>query len=165
MVVIPAKENCWMSPTHSTYTSLDWQFMYFINQLLLFIEHNGWLTHCGQGCVSEPGDLVTCPLPSYYITQFWFIVHRTSINKIQLNLNPKTHITGDPLHSWAACTQPCNVNTHSRVHCSPGARLCEQWGHGCVNHGARLCASARLCRGRPVTHVLKEIPLTMSSAK
>ena len=58
--------------------------------------------------------------------------------------------TGDPLHSRAACTQPCNVNTHSRAHCSPGARLCEQWGHGCVNNGARLCASARLCRGSPV---------------
>ena len=58
--------------------------------------------------------------------------------------------TGDPLHSQAACTQPCNVNTHSRAHCSPGARLCEQWGHGCVNNGARLCASARLFRGSPV---------------
>ena len=57
---------------------------------------------------------------------------------------------GDPLHSRAACTQPCNVNTHSRAHCSPGARLCEQWGHGCVNNGARLCASAQLCRGSPV---------------
>ena len=61
-----------------------------------------------------------------------------------------TNITGDPLHSRAACTQPCNVNTHSRAHCSPGARLCEQWGHGCVNNRARLCASARLCRGSPV---------------
>ena len=70
---------------------------------------------------------------------------------------------GDPLHSRAPCTQPCNVNTHSRAHCNPGARLCEQWGHGCVNNGARLCASARLCRGSPVfivdspnsfTHVL-----------
>ena len=60
------------------------------------------------------------------------------------------NITGDPLHSRAACTQPCNVNTHSRAHCSPGARLCEQWGHGCVNNGARLCASARLCRRSPV---------------
>ena len=60
-------------------------------------------------------------------------------------------LTGDPLHSRAACTQPCKVNTHSRAHCSPGARLCEQWGHGCVNNGARLCASARLCRGSPVT--------------
>ena len=59
-------------------------------------------------------------------------------------------LTGDPLHSRAACTQPCNINTHSRAHCSPGARLCEQWGHGCVNNGARLCASARLCRGSPV---------------
>ena len=59
--------------------------------------------------------------------------------------------TGDPLHSRAACTQPCNVNTHSRAHCSPRARLCEQWGHGCVNNGARLCAGARLCRGSPVS--------------
>ena len=58
--------------------------------------------------------------------------------------------TGDPLHSRAACTQPCNVNTHRRAHCSPGARLCGQWGHGCVNNGARLCASARLCGGPPV---------------
>ena len=62
-----------------------------------------------------------------------------------------SEFTGDPLHSRAACTQPCNVNTHSRAHCSPGARLCEQWGHGCVNNGARLCASARLCRGSPVS--------------
>ena len=59
--------------------------------------------------------------------------------------------TGDPLHSRAACTQPCNVNTHSRAHCSRGTRLCEQWVHGCVNNGARLCASARLCRGSPVS--------------
>ena len=58
--------------------------------------------------------------------------------------------TGDPLHSRAACTQPCNVNTHSRAHCSRGARLCVQWGHGCVKNGARLCASARLRRGSPV---------------
>ena len=65
-------------------------------------------------------------------------------------LSIKDYFTGDPLHSRAACTQPCNVNTHSRAHCSPGARLCEQWGHGCVNNGARLCASARLCRGSPV---------------
>ena len=65
--------------------------------------------------------------------------------------------TGDPLHSRAACTQPCNVNTHSRAHCSAGARLCEQWGHGCVNNGARLCASARLCRGSPVIYQLRGI--------
>ena len=58
--------------------------------------------------------------------------------------------TDDPLQSRTACTQPYNVNTHSRAHCSPGARLCEQWGHGWVNNGARLCASARLCRGSPV---------------
>ena len=59
-------------------------------------------------------------------------------------------ITGDALHSRAACTQPCIVNTHSRAHCSRRARLCEQWVHGCVNNRARLCASARLCRGSPV---------------
>ena len=59
-------------------------------------------------------------------------------------------VTGDPLHSRAACTQLCNLNTHSRAYCSPGARLCEQWGHGCVNNEARLCARARLCRGSPV---------------
>ena len=70
----------------------------------------------------------------------------------------QTGHTGDPLHSRAACTQPCNVNTHSRAHCSPGARLCEQWGHGCVNNGARLCASARLCRGSPVGHYPLIIP-------
>ena len=64
-------------------------------------------------------------------------------------------LTGDPLHSRAACTQPCNVYTQSRAHCSPGARLCEQWGHGCVNNGARLCASARLCRGSPVSLLMK----------
>ena len=46
------------------------------------------------------------------------------------------------------------MNTHSRAHCSPGARLCEQWGHGCVNNGARLCASARLCKGLPVIIIL-----------
>ena len=67
-------------------------------------------------------------------------------------------ITGDPLHSRAACTQPCNVNTHSRAHyCSPGAWLCEQWGHGCVNNGARLCASARLCRGSPVDILVRNL--------
>ena len=49
--------------------------------------------------------------------------------------SPQQILTGDPLHSRAACTQPCNVNTHSRAHCSRGARLCEQWVHGCVNNG------------------------------
>ena len=71
-------------------------------------------------------------------------------------------LTGDPLHSRAACTQPCNVNTHSRAYCSPGARLCEQWGHGCVNNGARLCASARLCRGSPVVLLLNHVITTIS---
>ena len=68
-----------------------------------------------------------------------------------MSFYPSPVITGDPLCSRAACTQPCNVNTHSRAYCSPGARLWEQWGHGCVNNGARLCASARLCRGSPVS--------------
>ena len=44
--------------------------------------------------------------------------------------------TGDPLHSRAACTQPCNVNTHSRAHCSPcvNNRGTAVWtmGHSCV---------------------------------
>ena len=71
--------------------------------------------------------------------------------------------TGDPLHSRAVCTQPCNVNTHSRAHCSPGARLCEQWEHGCVNNGARLCASARLCRGSPVITQLRGFKAIASS--
>ena len=39
-------------------------------------------------------------------------------------------------------TQPCSLFSRSR--------LCEQWGHGCLNNGARLCASARLCRGSAV---------------
>ena len=76
--------------------------------------------------------------------------HATFLTQTRYGISAAT-CTGDPLHSRAACTQPCNVNTHSRAHCSPGARLCEQWGHGCVNNGARLCASARLCRGSPVT--------------
>ena len=78
--------------------------------------------------------------------QCWISVNWTLENKFQW-------YTGDPLHSRAACTQPCNVNTHSRAHCSPGARLCEQWEHGCVNNGAQLCASARLCRGSPVWYL------------
>ena len=77
------------------------------------------------------------------VTQVW--IHQW----LRINI-----YTGDPLHSRAACTQPCNVNTHSRAHCSSGARLCEQWGHGCVNNRARLCASARLCRGSPVIYSL-----------
>ena len=71
------------------------------------------------------------------------------------------HIVHVLNHGWpstqpGSCTQPCNVNTHSRAHCSPGARLCEQWGHGSVNNGARLCASARLRRGSPVWMVLRK---------
>ena len=45
------------------------------------------------------------------------------------------HITGDPLHSQAAFTQPCNVYTHSRAHCSPG--------HGCVNNGGTAVSTMR----------------------
>ena len=75
---------------------------------------------------------------------------RTGGHTHQAETQATTIPTGDPLHSRAACTQPCNVNIYSRAHCSPVARLCEQWGHGCVNNGARLCASARLCRGSPV---------------
>ena len=84
----------------------------------------------------------------HFLNQWWFILltHICVIMPQWVNT-----FTGDPLHSRAACTQPCNVNTHSRAHCSRGARLCEQWVHGCVNNGTRLCASARLCRGSPVT--------------
>ena len=84
--------------------------------------------------------------PNHYLSQ---CCHRASLCHSEL-MSPYS-LTGDPLHSRAACTQPCNVNTHSRAHCSPGARLCEQWGHGCVNNWTRLCASARLCRGSPVS--------------
>ena len=93
-------------------------------------------------------------------TPFWACPHHNSLPiqaritkfgpEVQNSLLKIPIVTGDPLHSRAACTQPCNVNTHSGAHCSPGARLCEQWGHGCVNNRARLCASARLCRGSPV---------------
>ena len=78
----------------------------------------------------------------------WMKIYKISF-KISLKFVPRVWInniplvqiiTGDPLHSRAACTQPCNVNTHSRAHCSPSlfsrgtavwtmeARLCEQWG-------------------------------------
>ena len=58
-------------------------------------------------------------------------------------------------HGWPS-TQPGSLHTAvQRKYTQPcslfsGARLCEQWEHGCVNNGARLCASARLCRGSPV---------------
>ena len=83
----------------------------------------------------------------------WYVIDFHKIASISYNISWYRNYsdidksTGDTLHSRAACTQPCNVNTHSRA---PGARLCEQWEHGCVNNGARLCASARLCRGSPV---------------
>ena len=97
-----------------------------------------------------------------YITPTYLYIFHAGINNARIATKIiKSIFTGDPLHSRAACTQPCNVNTHSRAHCSPGARLCEQWGHGCVNNGARLCASARLCRGSPVIFQCKKITLAM----
>ena len=39
-------------------------------------------------------------------------------------------------------TQPCSLFSRGTAVWTMGARLCEQW--------ARLCASARLCRGSPV---------------
>ena len=77
------------------------------------------------------------------------------------------------VHGWPS-TQPGSLHTalqRKYTHCSPGARLCEQWGHSCVNNGARLCASARLCRGSPVcngmlpdaTELLLELTLTKFS--
>ena len=98
-----------------------------------------------QRC-GRPQRLVANQQESYATVQggicFW--------TKYAISFKPCSIYTGGRLHSRAACTQPCKVNTHSRAHCSPGARLCQQWGHGCVNNGARLCASARLCRGSPV---------------
>ena len=94
--------------------------------------------------VSTRGDSITLLITVY----IW-------INEIALN-QVNSIFTGDSLHSRTACTQPCNVNTHSRAHCSPGARLCAQWGHGCVHNGARLCASARLCRGSPVILIMNK---------
>ena len=45
-------------------------------------------------------------------------------------------ITGDPLHSQAACTQPCNINTHSHVpghgFVNNGGTAVSTMGHGCV---------------------------------
>ena len=113
-------------------------------------------------CIS----LTNCCAPSpEKIAKIWHMVfsnafsHKRNVvlwNEFHWILFQKAYLTGDPLHSRAACTQPCNVNTHSRAHCSPGARLCEQWGHGCVNNWARLCASARLCRGSPVYLTLNQ---------
>ena len=95
--------------------------------------------------------LPSCSLGQSMLASFrarWYIIDICALNILWLYYVDIS--TGDPLHSRAACTQPCNVNTHSRAHCSRGARLCEQCVHGCVNNGARLCASARLCRGSPV---------------
>ena len=93
---------------------------------------------------------MTCYDVYWSCYQFPFLGQHSTLKSMKSCTRWVALTTGDPLHSRAACTQPCNVNTHSRAHCSPGARLCEQWGHGCVNNGARLCASARLCRGSPV---------------
>ena len=54
-------------------------------------------------------------------------------------------------------TQPCSLFSRGTAVWTMGARLCEQWGHGCVNNGARLCASARLCRGSPVSMFHRQI--------
>ena len=103
----------------------------------LYIETGPWIPYSWQGFTWGLRNIVLghlnawCHCRCFYGTKW----------------SPAANTKGDPLQSRAACTQPCNVNTHSRAHWSPGARLCEQWGHGCVNNGARLCASARLCRG------------------
>ena len=90
---------------------------------------------------------VTRKMFPFYEVIMWLYAFRHSHLRLGRNKNCSCCIsylsifTGDPLHSRVACSQPWNVDTHSRAHCSPGARLCEQWGHGCVNSGARLCAS------------------------
>ena len=107
------------------------------------IVHIGTWIWCIAGLVQQvcTNRLYQCP---YYDERC-----RNNISHMYTILRCFALFTGDPLHSRAACTQPCNVNTHSRAQCSPGARLCEQWGHGCVNNGARLCAIARLCKRSP----------------
>ena len=119
------------------------------------LKKNGGITHHG----SKPDDdeEMTPSLENFIVLTWLRLIHEDLPCLVKqrygTELRSRTLAsinTGDPLHSRAACTQPCNVNTHSRAHCSPGARLCEQWEHGCVNNGARLCASARLCRGSPV---------------
>ena len=99
-------------------------------------------------------DIISIKISLKYVTR-GPIHNIPALVQITAWLRP-SNVTGDPLHSRAACTQPCNVNTFSHAHCSHGARLCEQWGHGCVNNGARLCASDRLCRGSPVNVPLSE---------
>ena len=84
----------------------------------------------------------------------------------------------DGLTQWGInLTQPCNVNTHSRAHCSPIAhsvyapsqqgmalqcnaishwlgayltRLCEQWGHGCVQVPG--CVEGHPCNSTVMCH-------------
>ena len=73
-------------------------------------------------------------------------------------------------HGWpstqpGSCTQPCNVNTHSRAHCSPETRLCEQWEHGCVNNGGTAvstmghgCVQVPGCvEGHPWVHCDRDV--------
>ena len=87
-----------------------------------------------KSVVKPCGIWNTIGLSVYFYLHPWFQFKLASFQR---------NNRGDPLHSRAACTQPCNVNTHSRAHCSPMARLWEQWGHvlivlpwhGCVNNG------------------------------
>ena len=51
--------------------------------------------------------------PNHYLNQ---CCHGASLCHSEL-MSPYS-LTADPLHSCAACTQPCNVNTHSGAHCS-----------------------------------------------
>ena len=85
-----------------------------------------------------------------------FYHHRLLI-KLQLMLRFRfVGIVWGKYHGWPS-TQPGSLHTAlQRKYTQPcslfsRARLCEQWGHGCVNNGAQLCASARLCRGSPVS--------------
>ena len=146
------------APTSDATTTSEWPTILLPTKVRLILEIWRYV-HISCGMYSRM-TLYWCTLIFEYLipqiiqSVFWFYIIGICYNDIEIYqiftyIQP-TLITGDPLHSRAACTQPCNVNTHSRAHCSPGARLCEQWGHGCVNNGARLCASARLCRGSPV---------------
>ena len=113
--------------------------------------HLFWIVHFHHRCYSTISCKAAWSAKAKF-GSYWVIIDIIDVAQTY-RIPSDSLFTGDPLHSRAACTQPCNVNTHSRAHCSPGARLCEQWEHGCVNNGARLCASARLCRGSPVLFI------------
>ena len=65
-------------------------------------------------------------------------------------------ITGDPLHSRAACTQPCNVNTlivlPEHVCVNNGCTPVSTMGHGCVQVPGCVEGHPCICLWYPVKH-------------